>query len=321
VKPELAKPQDQQQPHQHDSQHGGHAVPANCLNCNADISGNYCHNCGQETRTHAPSFMEFAHEFVGHYVALEGRLWGTFARLLFRPGALTNEYLAGRRKRYVEPLRLYLTLSILFFALLKFTNTEVINLDAKAPAAAEVAESVRQEARGIRREIIANGTVKDKEGRDVMLQDTVRAKSPRIADAIENFDKLPAERKGEALSDGFFRYGPYAMFALMPLFALYLKVLYLGSGKRYGEHLLFALHTSSFAFVMFAAIKLIPDDNFFTFVLLCWLVGYLPWAMRRVYGGSRTVTALRWMVLMMAHCISLAIAITVAMGAGVATAH
>ena len=299
-----------------------HAVPANCLNCNAEISGNYCHNCGQETRTHAPSFMEFAHEFIGHYVALEGRLWGTFTRLLFRPGALTNEYLAGRRRRYVEPLRLYLTLSILFFALLKFTNTEVINFDAKAPQpAAELAESVKQEAKGIRREIIANGTVKDKQGMEVMLEDSVRSKSPRVADAIENFENLPAERKGQALSDGFFRYGPYAMFALMPLFALYLKVLYLGSGKRYGEHLLFALHTSSFAFVMFAAIKLMPEDSFLTFVLLCWLAGYLPWAMRRVYGGSRTATALRWMTLMLAHCISLAIAITVAMGAGVATAH
>lgn len=307
VKPELAHPQ--------------HDGPAHCLNCNAAVSGNYCHNCGQETRTHAPSFMEFAHEFIGHYVALEGRLWGTFTRLLFRPGALTLEYLAGRRKRYVEPLRLYLTLSILFFALLKFTNTEVINLgtDTARPAA-EVAEQVKQEAKGIQREIMANGVVKDKDGMEVMLDETVRRKSPRFAAAVEHFQQLPVESKGKALSDGFFHYGPYAMFALMPLFALYLKVLYLGSGKRYGEHLLFALHTSAFAFVMFAAIKLCPD-GFFTFALLCWLTGYLPWAMRRVYGGSKTATALRWMALMLAHCISLAAAIALAMGAGAATAH
>ncbi|UUZ52454.1 hypothetical protein LP419_23575 [Massilia sp. H-1] len=44
---------------------------------------------------------------------------------------------------------------------------------------------------------------------------------------------------------------PYAMFCLMPLFALYLKLLYLGSGRRYGEHLLFALHSNAFAFAMF----------------------------------------------------------------------
>jgi hypothetical protein len=30
------------------------------------------------------------------------------------------------------------------------------------------------------------------------------------------------------------------------------------------------------------------------FVLWCWLIGYLPWAMRRVYHSSRLGTFLRW---------------------------
>ena len=37
------------------------------------------------------------------------------ATLLFRPGKLTNEDLAGRRSRYIEPLRLYLSISAIFF--------------------------------------------------------------------------------------------------------------------------------------------------------------------------------------------------------------
>lgn len=51
-----------------------HATDHTCRNCGATTSGNYCANCGQETRLHAPSFGEFMHEFIGHYVALEGRL-------------------------------------------------------------------------------------------------------------------------------------------------------------------------------------------------------------------------------------------------------
>ena len=54
---------------------------------------------------------EFLHEFVGHYVALEGTLWRTLGLLLRHPGRLTREYLDGRRRRYVLPLRLYLTAS------------------------------------------------------------------------------------------------------------------------------------------------------------------------------------------------------------------
>jgi membrane-anchored protein YejM (alkaline phosphatase superfamily) len=51
-------------------------------------------------------------------------------------------------------------------------------------------------------------------------------------------------------------YAPYAIFCLMPVFALFLKVLYLGSGRRFGEHMLFALHTNAFAFLMFSVILL-----------------------------------------------------------------
>lgn len=294
-----------------------HDIPTSCRNCDATVSGNYCHHCGQETRTHAPSFAEFAHEFIGHYVALEGRLWGTFARLMFRPGALTNEYMAGRRRRYVEPLRLYLSLSILFFALLKFTHTEVINLGSdQAKPVAEASQGAQQ----IRKEILANGKVTDASGKEVLLEDRLREKMPGLAARLEHFESLPSEGKSKALQDGFYRYGPYAMFALMPLFALYLKLLYLGSGRRYGEHLLFALHVSSFAFVMFAAIKLI-DHSFLNLLLLCWLVGYLPWAMRRVYGGGKFVIFARWSLLMLAHGISMALAIALAMGAGAATGH
>ncbi|WP_228893929.1 DUF3667 domain-containing protein [Pseudoduganella aquatica] len=297
-----------------------HAAPASCLNCNATVSGNYCHNCGQETRTHAPSLAEFAHEFIGHYVALEGRLWGTFTRLLFRPGALTNEYLAGRRKRYVEPLRLYLTLSILFFALLKFTHTEVINLGDDHPQVEEAAERAQAVGKERGSKILSKAKVKDSYGTVVALDDDMRARLPGLAERIDHFDSLPREAKSKALSDGFFHYGPYAMFALMPLFALYLKMLYLGSGRRYGEHLLFALHVSSFAFVMFAAIK-ISDHSFLNLVLLCWLVGYLPWAMKRVYGGGKLATVARWSVLMLAHGISLSLAIAGAMMAGAASGH
>ncbi len=58
---------------------------------------------------------EFIHEFVGHYVALEGPLWRTLWAMLFLPGRPTREYFIGRRRRYVQPLRLYLSLSLVFF--------------------------------------------------------------------------------------------------------------------------------------------------------------------------------------------------------------
>ncbi|AVR99020.1 hypothetical protein C9I28_03230 [Pseudoduganella armeniaca] len=79
----------------------------------------YCHECAEPAHAHPPSAGEFIHEFIGHYVALEGKLWRTVKLLVARPGELTRQYLSGRRVPYLEPLRLYLTLSLVFFALIK----------------------------------------------------------------------------------------------------------------------------------------------------------------------------------------------------------
>ncbi|WP_371859652.1 DUF3667 domain-containing protein [Pseudoduganella namucuonensis] len=255
-------------------------------------------------------------------MALEGRLWGTVSRLLFRPGLLTIEYMRGRRKRYVEPLRLYLSLSILFFALLNFSGAEPVKLgqpDAN-PVAAQAVRNAEREAADIRGEIISQGRTVNERGEVEELGDRIRQKAPFLTRQWEYFEAQPDHKKSEMLRYGFFKYGPYAMFALMPLFALYLKLLYIGSGRRYGEHLLFALHTSAFAFVMFTGILFSPH-GLLTFALVCWLIGYLPWAMRRVYNSGKLTTFLRWSVLMLAHGISLAVAIGLAMGAGATSGH
>jgi hypothetical protein len=97
------------------------------------------------------STREFLHEFIGHYVALEGKLWGSLKRLIFQPGELTNEYIRGRRVRYVQPLRMYLTFSVLFFALLKFTADGGTHVDAKLDGQTTAAKVVAPARAGARR--------------------------------------------------------------------------------------------------------------------------------------------------------------------------
>lgn len=103
------------------------------------------------------------------------------------------------------------------------------------------------------------------------------------------------------------------MFLLMPVFALWLKLLYLGSGRRYGEHLLFALHTNAFAFAILSLLLLTPDLLWpIEAALGLWLLAYLPIAMRRVYGGRRTATVARWIALMLLHSVGFLLAIAAA---------
>lgn len=250
---------------------------------------------------HPPSTREFLHEFIGHYVALEGKLWQSLWLLLLKPGRLTVEYIQGRRVRYVQPLRLYLTFSLIFFALVKFSNVHFFQSDDVAPPPAVGAPAALPP--------IPDG---DRES----LQDAAKFAEqvhPGWGKRVSGFVAQPREEIGHQLSKTFFSYGPYALFALMPVFALLLKLLYLGTGRRYGAHLLFALHANAFAFAILALQFIVPSGwGFVHFALLLWMTIYLPIAMRRVYGGGRAVTLLRWVVLMTLHslCIALAIAAT-----------
>ncbi|MEX5745288.1 DUF3667 domain-containing protein [Massilia sp. X63] len=287
-----------------------HQHTDSCKNCGSATSGNFCHQCGQATHLHVPSAREFLHEFIAHYVALEGKLWRSLKLLLFKPGLLSREYIEGRRVRYVEPLRLYLSFSIIFFALFKMSGVEIVNFGSSggtppalsAPAGAAQAEQAE--------------AAKDLKGIEDNVKHGLGTLSPRLEQGAERFFGLSQKERADTAKRVFFSYTPYAIFLMMPMFALYLKLLYLGSGRRYGEHFLFALHSNGFAFLMLSLFMLADGWNLVRFVLLAWLVFYLPTAMRRVYGGGRLMTALRWIVLMLLHLLTLALAVALAVAVG-----
>lgn len=286
-----------------------HAAPAICLNCNAATTGNFCQQCSQETVLHPPSTREFLHEFIGHYVALEGKLWKSLWLLMCKPGRLTMEYIRGRRVRHVQPLRMYLTFSLIFFALIKLSGVHFFENEEDATPARVAISQAAEAAK-------PNAPVRVRsEGEEIT--DRVGTAADQLhhgwGERVNKFMSLPKHEMGLQLKKTFFSFAPYALFALMPVFALLLKLLYLGTGRRFGAHLLFALHANAFAFAMLALQIAIPSGwGFVHFALLVWMVVYLPLAMHHVYGGGWFVTVVRWLVLMLLHllCIVLAIATT-----------
>ncbi len=291
---------------------GSQAVPVRCPNCNAAAAGNFCYQCSQETILHPPSTREFLHEFIGHYVAFEGKLWKSLWLLMCQPGRLTMAYIEGRRVRHVQPLRLYLTFSLIFFALINLSGVHFLESDTDAatvapgqvtaPAKPDAPLRLRSEGEDITDHV---GTAADK------LHHGWGAR-------VNKFMGLPKQEMGRQLKAKFFSVGPYALFALMPVFALLLKLLYLGTGRKFGAHLLFALHANAFAFAMLALQIVIPSGwGFAHVVLLAWMVVYLPLAMRHVYGGGWFVTLLHWAVLMLLHMLCIVLAIAATLGSAV----
>lgn len=139
-----------------------------CLNCGAQLAGQYCGQCGQRATTRLISLWELTRDAFGDLFELDSRLWRTLFPLLARPGRLTSDYLQGRRMRYMPPFRMYLVLSLLFFVIVFFDPRQQLALlyePADTAAATEEADIGRvvagdeAEARRVLEELAREGVI------------------------------------------------------------------------------------------------------------------------------------------------------------------
>ncbi len=90
----------------------------NCASCGARLSGPWCAACGERARKPGEVGLgEYFSELIEALTNLEGRFWRSFRALLFRPGLLTTEYMAGRRVNWMRPLHLFLLINLAYFLL------------------------------------------------------------------------------------------------------------------------------------------------------------------------------------------------------------
>jgi hypothetical protein len=86
-----------------------------CQNCGAQLTGPHCAQCGQAAIDYRRSFRHVIVDVLDSFLNWDSKFFATIGLLLVKPWRLTNEFLAGKRVRYLHPLRLYLLASILFF--------------------------------------------------------------------------------------------------------------------------------------------------------------------------------------------------------------
>lgn len=90
----------------------------NCLNCGTTVAGRYCQQCGQENIAgHMPFFALIKH-FIYDIFHFDGKFFDTLKYLLFKPGYVPLQYAQGKRMRYLDPIRMYLFTSAVFFLVL-----------------------------------------------------------------------------------------------------------------------------------------------------------------------------------------------------------
>ncbi len=273
---------------------------AGCRNCGHDFGRprpRFCPACGQETNVKPPTLREFAQQFGGAYLSTEGALWRTLKLLVLRPGELTRQYLAGRRKHYVLPLRLYLTVSLLVLLALRLTaavnlQVEPGGLGARGPQHLQIK--------------FLNGRAGLEDGA-FFCHDLPGWVCQRLQ---RRLDKDPKGLAAEAAEYGnrFVSNLGGAMFVLVPAFAVWLRLFWHDRGLRYTEHLVFALHLHAFWFLMLG-LALLQVDLLALAAMLAVPV-HTVLAERRVYGARWGSQLLRDLGVGIAHAATLGAVLT-----------
>jgi hypothetical protein len=332
-----------------------------CRNCGTPLSGQYCSRCGQRARSRLISIWELVRDAIGDLFELDSRLWQTLIPLVFSPGSLTRDYLTGRRARFMPPFRTYLVLSVVFFLVAFFDPRQQLGIlfepaepsiaadDAGGRTPGEMRQEVLDELR--REGVIVGDPPPVPSGENVAGEQRTGANIQFTAegDPVFNcdFDDFSMEGAPEWLSKrltlarlqavcekisadsgrAFFNQlldnVPVALFVLLPLMALVLKMLFPLSKRYYAEHLLFVLHFHAFFFLILtvevlitrlAATLRMPElpVDLTILVISLYIPVYLYKAMRRVYDQGRVITLLKYVVLVLAYVFGFASTLLVA---------
>lgn len=96
------------------------------MNCGHPFTGHekFCPNCGQANKGKRITFKNFIDEvFLNGFLNFDAKFWTTIIPLLISPGKVSKDYIDGKRNRFSNPFRFYLTVSIIFFLIVGLSKT------------------------------------------------------------------------------------------------------------------------------------------------------------------------------------------------------
>ena len=265
--------------------------PRRCLNCGTVVTGRHCAQCGQASDVHVLSMKEVFGDVMHSVFHLDSRVWQTLRLLVTRPGELTREFIAGRHQMYLPPFRLYLVISLFFFALSALLpDSDFVNFDendrdlkvfapgqevkpaddAKAkPATTEPVPTKKAPAElkdltgELRKELEAEG-VSQEDIEKALKRDTSCTIDVAESASFDTFEQALGRACQKMKLDGgrhfaerFAATAPKLMFVFLPLMAAVALLFYWRPRRLYAEHLVVFLHNHAFTFLLIAVGQLL----------------------------------------------------------------
>ena len=258
----------------------------NCLNCGTTVIGKYCHNCGQQNVEPKESAGQLVSHFFSDITHFDGKFFSTLKDLLFKPGFLSREYMNGRRSSYLNPVRMYLFTSFIFFLVFFSSfhiNDNEINMDTMVDGKTiDQIHTMSQEDFDAFTKALNNGKPMTREGFNRYADSVKKATGIHFTDSNyktrEAYDSVLAsgrekhnwfkkkliykeiafnqkynndgKKAVQSLIESLTHHFPQMLFISLPFLAFFLKLLYARQKNfYYVSHAIFVLHLYIFIFI------------------------------------------------------------------------
>ncbi len=269
----------------------------------------FCAQCGQPSHELRLPFKHLFSEALEGFIHFDDKLFKTVAALLFRPGFLTSQFLAGKRMSYVPPIRLYVFLSFLFFLLLSFAPSR-----KHSAASGEAASTVGSRPTpgfsvsffGISSKDLQN---LDDRQIDSLLAARGMAQSRFKVYLAHKIARIGAGGRAE-FNHWMLKSVSYMMFVLMPIFGALVLLFYRKRVDYFIDCLIFSVHFHSFAFLLSTLIVLlgwVVDSGYLILISPVILTLYCYLALKRLFKQSWWLTALKTVALGALHASALSV--------------
>ena len=304
-----------------------------CPNCDRILHGQYCSFCGQNQKGVDRHFLTLLNEAFEGLFSLQSKSWRTTFYLFFKPGFLTLEHFKNRRARYITPLRLYLITSICFFLVLSmitfFSADSPVTFSQKADAELVQDPSLESstktpDAQSSSDNLPDNSStslqhVDEKSKPNIELNvpflgpDAEKKARNALQQKLDNAVNIVSERP-KLLVSKIIDSSPPVVILLLPIFALVLKLFYLGSNRYYAQYLVLALNNHSFLFAALTLIVLVPKvlsqtyETIFTTLAWSWVWLYMVFSLKRVFEQNWKLTILKSVLILVAYFVLFLIA-------------
>lgn len=256
---------------------------ANCKNCEHPLKEDdkFCSSCGQKSIERL-RLRTLLGELASTFFAWDSKLFATLKLLLFTPGQVSLNYIAGKRKRYVAPLRIYLFFSVVFFLAISLLGSNVSAPEGEGPT--DVNFSLGDDTSFFSRDTL------------ILMEEHNRLDElpiiyERENDLAKTFVKQVIRvsiQHGDFPS--FLRENASIMFFFfIPVFGWILKLFHRKNELDYIEHLVFGLYFHSFLFFILLVTLLVSHLIGVGWPLLVGilvLLVYFTGGLKRFYGAK-----------------------------------